>query len=236
MLFKCLPTWRGKFRGGFRGLIHARGKWFTVDIHCHVLDPEGRARWSSRRCRCDAAAAGAVRQRAHPRGQPRSRPSATASSSPRSRSGSPTWTAWGSTSRRSRPRRTQTYYSRRPRSRHRHRAGRQRQPRRHLPAVIPIALSRSARCRSRPPSSRSPNSTGCTNRSGFARHRDRHQRRRRGSVRAERFRTIFARVEELGLLIFMHPTGFPEARRFARPLPDQCDRQPARHDRRGRIT
>src|SRR5437764_5901548 len=32
---------------------------------------------------------------------------------------------------------------------------------------------------------------------------------------AERFRKIFARIEELGLLIFMHPTGFPEARRFA---------------------
>ncbi|TMJ66352.1 MAG: hypothetical protein E6G83_10670 [Alphaproteobacteria bacterium] len=32
---------------------------------------------------------------------------------------------------------------------------------------------------------------------------------------AERFRKIFARIEEFGLLIFMHPTGFPEARRFA---------------------
>jgi aminocarboxymuconate-semialdehyde decarboxylase len=31
----------------------------------------------------------------------------------------------------------------------------------------------------------------------------------------ERFRKIFARIEELGMLIFMHPTGFPEARRFA---------------------
>ena len=31
----------------------------------------------------------------------------------------------------------------------------------------------------------------------------------------ERFRKIFARIEELGLLVFMHPTGFPEARRFA---------------------
>src|ERR1700751_426860 len=32
---------------------------------------------------------------------------------------------------------------------------------------------------------------------------------------AQRFRKIFARIEELGLLIFMHPTGFPEGRRFA---------------------
>jgi len=31
---------------------------------------------------------------------------------------------------------------------------------------------------------------------------------------AERFRPIFARCEELGMLIFMHPDGFTEARRF----------------------
>jgi aminocarboxymuconate-semialdehyde decarboxylase len=31
---------------------------------------------------------------------------------------------------------------------------------------------------------------------------------------AERFRKIFAKAEELGLTIFMHPTGFTEARRF----------------------
>jgi aminocarboxymuconate-semialdehyde decarboxylase len=32
---------------------------------------------------------------------------------------------------------------------------------------------------------------------------------------AERFRPIFAKAEELGLTLFMHPTGFTEARRFA---------------------
>ncbi len=32
---------------------------------------------------------------------------------------------------------------------------------------------------------------------------------------ADRFRKIFAKAEELGLTIFMHPTGFTEARRFA---------------------
>jgi aminocarboxymuconate-semialdehyde decarboxylase len=31
---------------------------------------------------------------------------------------------------------------------------------------------------------------------------------------SERFRPIFARCEELGLLVFMHPDGFTEARRF----------------------
>src|SRR5947208_3025851 len=32
---------------------------------------------------------------------------------------------------------------------------------------------------------------------------------------ADRFRSIFARCEELGLVIFMHPDGFTEAGRFA---------------------
>jgi aminocarboxymuconate-semialdehyde decarboxylase len=32
---------------------------------------------------------------------------------------------------------------------------------------------------------------------------------------ADRFRKVFAKAEELGLTIFMHPTGFTEARRFA---------------------
>ena len=31
---------------------------------------------------------------------------------------------------------------------------------------------------------------------------------------AERFRKVFRRIEELGLLVFMHPDGFTEARRF----------------------
>ena len=31
---------------------------------------------------------------------------------------------------------------------------------------------------------------------------------------ADRFRSVFARAEELGLTLFMHPTGFTEARRF----------------------
>jgi aminocarboxymuconate-semialdehyde decarboxylase len=31
---------------------------------------------------------------------------------------------------------------------------------------------------------------------------------------AERFRPVWARIEELGLLVFMHPDGFTEPRRF----------------------
>src|SRR5262249_1121654 len=39
MLFKCLPT-GAQIPGRFPGPAHARGKWFTIDIHCHVLTPK----------------------------------------------------------------------------------------------------------------------------------------------------------------------------------------------------
>ena len=35
MLFTCLPE-GARIPGRFPGPAHARGKWFTVDIHCHV--------------------------------------------------------------------------------------------------------------------------------------------------------------------------------------------------------
>ena len=35
MLFKCLPE-GAQIPGRFPGPVHARGKWFTIDIHCHV--------------------------------------------------------------------------------------------------------------------------------------------------------------------------------------------------------
>ena len=36
MLFKCLPPGTEPLAGRFPGPVHARGKWFTLDIHCHV--------------------------------------------------------------------------------------------------------------------------------------------------------------------------------------------------------
>ena len=39
MLFKCWPP-GAQIPGRFPGPVHARGKWFTVDIHCHVLTPK----------------------------------------------------------------------------------------------------------------------------------------------------------------------------------------------------
>ena len=47
---------------------------------------------------------------------------------------------------------------------------------------------------------------------------------------AERFRPIFARCEELGLLVFMHSGRVHRGAPLPRPLFRQCDRQPARYD------
>ncbi len=39
MLFTCLPE-GARIPGRFPGPMHARGKWFTIDIHCHLLTPK----------------------------------------------------------------------------------------------------------------------------------------------------------------------------------------------------
>jgi aminocarboxymuconate-semialdehyde decarboxylase len=39
MLFKCQPEGL-PIPGRFPGPAHARGKWFTIDIHCHLLTPK----------------------------------------------------------------------------------------------------------------------------------------------------------------------------------------------------
>jgi aminocarboxymuconate-semialdehyde decarboxylase len=36
VLFKCLPPETEPKAGRFPGPVHTRGKWFTIDIHCHV--------------------------------------------------------------------------------------------------------------------------------------------------------------------------------------------------------
>jgi aminocarboxymuconate-semialdehyde decarboxylase len=42
MLFKCLPP-GADIPGRFPGPVHARGKWFTIDIHCHVRSNKAAA-------------------------------------------------------------------------------------------------------------------------------------------------------------------------------------------------
>ena len=42
MLFKCLPP-GAEIPGRFPGPVHAHGKWFTIDIHCHVRSDKAAA-------------------------------------------------------------------------------------------------------------------------------------------------------------------------------------------------
>ena len=42
MLFACLPE-GARIPGRFPGPAHARGKWFAVDIHCHVTSVKAAA-------------------------------------------------------------------------------------------------------------------------------------------------------------------------------------------------
>ena len=42
MLFTCLPE-GARIPGRFPGPAHARGKWFTLDIHCHVTSVKAAA-------------------------------------------------------------------------------------------------------------------------------------------------------------------------------------------------
>src|SRR3984957_776711 len=42
MLFTCLPE-GARIPGRFPGPAHARGKWFTIDIHCHVTSLQATA-------------------------------------------------------------------------------------------------------------------------------------------------------------------------------------------------
>ena len=228
MLFKCLPP-GARDPGRFPGPVHARGKWFTIDIHCHVRSD--KADGDGRRQR-GGLATGFSKPHANERSRTinrqngeRTRPAGLA----RPSSASPTWTGWGSTSRRSRPRRARPITAPTPISGIADRARHQRRHRRDLrPLSRPLRRPRHGAVPG-PRAGASPSSTDCTNRSGF-RGIEIMTHVAGADLSAERFRQIFARCEELGLVVFMHPDGFTEAAAFRRPLLCQCDRQPARLD------
>ena len=174
MLFKCLPP-GAPIPGRFPGPVHARGKWFTVDIHCHVLTPKA--------AEMVAESAAATR---HPR---------------------------------------EVYANERTREVNRQQAERNRiqstSVEKRLEDMDRMGIDIQA-------ISPSPNQTYYAADPDLAvTELDRIHKALgfRGieiatnvageDLSAERFRKIFARVEELGLLVVMHPTGFPEARRFA---------------------
>jgi aminocarboxymuconate-semialdehyde decarboxylase len=210
MLFKCLPP-GAEIPGRFPGPAHARGKWFTVDIHCHVLTPKA--------AEMVAGHAAATR---HPREEYANERTRQVNREQAER----TRIQFTSVEKRLAdmdrmgidiqaisPSPNQTYYG----------ADRElgiatarvvndnladiagRYPDRFVPlGTVPFQAPDLAVAEL----DRIHKSLGfrgieiATNVAGE-------------DFSAERFREVFARIEELGLLVFMHPTGFPEARRFA---------------------
>jgi aminocarboxymuconate-semialdehyde decarboxylase len=210
MLFKCLPP-GAPIPGRFPGPAHARGKWFTVDIHCHVLTPKA--------AEMVAGNEGATR---HPReiyANERTR-EVNRQQAERNRVQFTSiekrladMDLMGIDIQAISPSPNQTYYGADPdlgiatarvvNDNLADIAGRH--PDRFVPlGTVPFQAPDLAVAEL----DRLHKSLGfrgieiATNVGGE-------------DLSAERFRKIFARIEELGLLVFMHPTGFPEARRFA---------------------
>ena len=210
MLFKCLPP-GAPIPGRFPGPAHARGKWFTIDIHCHVLTPKA--------AEMVAGHASATR---HPRevyANERTR-EVNRQQAERNRiqftsveNRLADMDLMGIDIQAISPSPNQTYYGAEPElgiatarvvnDNLAEIAGQH--PDRFVPlGTVPFQAPDAAV----EELERLHKSLGfrgieiATNVGGE-------------DLSAPRFRKIFARIEELGLLVFMHPTGFPEARRFA---------------------
>jgi len=210
MLFKCLPP-GALMPGRFPGPAHARGKWFTVDIHCHVLTPKAAE-----------MVAGHPAATRHPREEFANERTRQVNREQAER----TRIQFTSVEKRLAdmdrmgidmqaisPSPNQTYY------------GAERE--------LGLATARVINDNLAEIVGRHPNRFVALGTIPFQApdfalaELDRiHQSLGFRGIEiatnvagedfsAERFRKVFARLEELGLLIFMHPTGFPEARRFA---------------------
>jgi aminocarboxymuconate-semialdehyde decarboxylase len=209
MLFTCLPE-GARIPGRFPGPMHARGKWFTIDIHCHVLTPQaeemvkgaGLADWQPRMTHSNELTRRVNREQAE-----RNR---VQFSSIDKRLAD--MDLMGIDIQAITPSPAQTYYSADPDlglatarvindnladicAKH---------PERFVGlGTVPFQAPEQAVAEL----NRLHKSLGlrgieiATNVAG-------------ADLSEERFRPIFARCEELGLTVFMHPTGFPEASRF----------------------
>jgi len=210
MLFKCLPT-GAQIPGRFPGPVHARGKWFTVDIHCHVQTPKA----------AEMVAGNAAATR-HPRevyANERTR-EVNRQQAERNRIQSTSvekrledMDRMGIDIQAISPSPNQTYYAADPDLG----SATARVVNDNLAEIVGRHPDRFTALGTVPFQApdlavteldRIHKSLGfrgieiATNVAGE-------------DLSAPHFRKIFARVEELGMLIFMHPTGFPEAQRFA---------------------
>ncbi|MBV9862328.1 MAG: amidohydrolase [Alphaproteobacteria bacterium] len=210
MLFTCLPP-GARIPGRFPGPAHARGKWFSVDIHCHVLIPE-----AAEMVHAAHPSAGDPRQRfASPESrrvaqemQQRVRPQLVSVETRLA-----DMDEMGIDVQAISPAPDQTYYWTEP--------------------ELGIATARRVNdniaeiCGRYPDRFAGLGTVPFQHPEAAVAELDRIARSLglrgieiAGSVgdeelSAERFRRIFAKCEELGLLLFMHPTGFTEAARMA---------------------
>ena len=209
MLFTCRPPGT-RIPGRFPGPVHARGKWFTIDIHCHTRTPKATEMAAGN----EAVSRWFLEAAADPSSQEVNRNNGmrtdTQSSSPEQRIAD--MDIMGIDIQAISPAPRQTYYGAEPE------LGKEvsrvindhlaeicgRYPDRFVGlGTVPLQAPEFAIAELE----RLHNSLGfrgieiMTHVAGE-------------DLSAERFRPVFARCEELGTLIFMHPDGFTEARRL----------------------
>jgi aminocarboxymuconate-semialdehyde decarboxylase len=207
MLFTCTPP-GARIPGRFPGPAHARGKWFSVDIHCHTLCQGARdlvqaANLPSTRHRHDSPATAAATAEHQSRVLPQLLSLETRLSD---------MDAMGIDVQAVSPAPDQTYWT--------------------LPPDLAIAATRLVNDNIAEICGKHPDRFAGLGTVPFQApelaiaelERLSKSLGLRGieiagnvageDLSAERFRPIFAKCEALGLVLFMHPTGFTEARRM----------------------
>ena len=162
MLFKCLPP-GAEIPGRFPGPVHAGGKWFTIDIHCHVRSDKAAAMVEGNTAVSQWFLETAANERSRTINRQNGERTRLQGSSPEQRIED--MDRMGIDIQAISPAPRQTYYGADPD------LGRETSRAVNdfiAAAVIPTVSSASARCRFRLPISRSPSSTDCINRSAFA--------------------------------------------------------------------
>jgi aminocarboxymuconate-semialdehyde decarboxylase len=209
MLFTCLPE-GAPIPGRFPGPAHPRGKWFTIDIHCHVTSIKAAAMVEGN----EAVSRWYLETQANPKSQDINRQNAvrTRLQATSAEQRIADMDVMGIDIQAISPAPRQTYYGADPElgsatartindeiadivGRH---------PDRFtglgtIPLQAPeLAIGELERLQ------RSHGMRGIEMMTHVAGE----------DLSAERFRKVFRRIEELGLLVFLHPDGFTEARRF----------------------
>src|SRR5438132_9982066 len=211
MLFKCLPPGTEPLAGRFPGPVHARGKWFTVDIHCHVRSDKAAAMVGGNAHVSRGFLENAANERSRSINRQNGERTRLQGSSPEQRIED--MDRMGIDIQAISPAPRQTYYGADPDLGHEtSRAVNDfiaeicgRYPDRFVglgtvPFQAPdLAIAELDRVH------KSLGFRGIEIMTHVAGE----------DLSAERFRKIFARCEELGLLVFMHPDGLTEARRLA---------------------